>query len=1077
MGQTSRSGTIRHRGLAKLSRPRLAEVVHRERLVRRCDALSSCVCTWITAPAGYGKTTHLVDYLDTKDVPCLWYQVDEADADLATFFSYLGMAVEPYTGNAPSLLTPEYFGDIPTFARRWFRGVFERIEPPFAFVFDNAQLVGRDAAFHDVLRIAIAECPQGLRIFVASRERPSPPLIKPTISGEIAIIDIEALSLTDEEAIEIASMRSRKDFTEDEVRQLNACAQGWVAGLVLLLPQLEGSGPTCRVTEMLFDYFAGEVVRRTDEQKRALLCTTALLPEMTVSMVRGLTDIDEPESLLEDLSRHNFFTYRSTDAEPVYQFHALFREFLLEYARQTHSGEDWRRTQRQAAKVLADAGRYSAAVELLKELKHWETLAELIGQQAEGLAKQGRHQTLQGWLQDIPEDFLEQAPWLLFWSGYSKLFFEPADARSRFQSAYKVFKDHGDPEGSCLSWAAVVDTYWLELRDFRPLHDWFAEFEQLRPLYQSLRAPEIEARMVIGIFSSLLVVQPDHPEFTAWEQRALRLIEEDLSPDLRLRAADILVYYYVAFVGRRGHAKRVLDVVRSIVNHPEVAPANLCALLAYESAYYYFFFEGSEERCLATQETALATAREHGVHLYDVTLHLFSTYVHLSAGRCEDGRESLSRALKALDFRRGHEVGHYDYLRAWEAWLSGRLPEAVEHMSSAMRHAQITDLRTLGLAYLGLAQIQASRGDRAAALRCLAGMRQWARRMASKVASYLRALKLAQFALEDGKRSRCLKCLRSALKWAREEGYFLAIYFKPEAVAVLCAEALRAGIETDYVKALIEKRELKPPLDHSGTLEEWPWRVKVYTLGQFSVWLHETELTFPRKAQQKPLELLKLLIAFGGRGVALSRLADNLWPESEGDAAQRSLATTLHRLRRLLGSDQVLALQNARLTLDTRQCWVDAWAFEQAVRGTGEEMQRTANPELAARQCSMVAEHILQLYRGPFLGEEAGIPQVVAARERLRSRFLHCLRSLGTALEQSGRLREAIRYYEGALETEAVAEELYLGLMRCYAALGRHSEAIATYRRCEKILAVHLGTAPSTETRRLYEVLKKNIKL
>ncbi len=340
--------------------------------------------------------------------------------------------------------------------------------------------------------------------------------------------------------------------------------------------------------------------------------------------------------------------------------------------------------------------------------------------------------------------------------------------------------------------------------------------------------------------------------------------------------------------------------------------------------------------------------------------------------------------------------------------------------------------------------------------------------MRSKIGKFLRALTLAQFALDCGRQARGLKCLHRALRWGREENYINFPFFRPESMVLLCAEALQAEIETDYVKELIRKRNLQPPREFFGTLEAWPWRVKIYTLGQFSLWLSDEQLTFPKKAQQKPLELLKLIIAYGRRGVTVSELADNLWPASEGDAAHRSFATTLHRLRRLLKGDQVLLLQNARLTLNTQRCWVDAWAFENLVRGMGEDVLRS-NIDHTAQRCSMIINQTLKLYQGPFLSGEAGISSVVSTRERLRTKFLHCLCRLGAYLEQSDRLQEAISCYQRGLEAEAVAEELYIGLMRCYLTLGRRSEAISLYRLCREVLAANLGSEPSKIAHSLYK--------
>ncbi|MGC9968053.1 MAG: winged helix-turn-helix domain-containing protein, partial [Syntrophobacteraceae bacterium] len=136
-------------------------------------------------------------------------------------------------------------------------------------------------------------------------------------------------------------------------------------------------------------------------------------------------------------------------------------------------------------------------------------------------------------------------------------------------------------------------------------------------------------------------------------------------------------------------------------------------------------------------------------------------------------------------------------------------------------------------------------------------------------------------------------------------------------------KALEAGIETDYVQGLIRRRNLMPdvPVLH---LENWPWPLRIYTLGQFEILRDSEALRFTGKVQQKPLLLLKALIAFGGRAVKEEQLCDALWPDAEGDLAHLSLETTLHRLRKLIGKDRVIQFKEGKLTLDIQSCWVDA---------------------------------------------------------------------------------------------------------------------------------------------------------
>ena len=149
-------------------------------------------------------------------------------------------------------------------------------------------------------------------------------------------------------------------------------------------------------------------------------------------------------------------------------------------------------------------------------------------------------------------------------------------------------------------------------------------------------------------------------------------------------------------------------------------------------------------------------------------------------------------------------------------------------------------------------------------------------------------------------------------------------------MAGLCARALEASIEEDYVRGLIQKRGLVPE-SSPVEVEAWPWPIKIFTLGRFEVLRDGEPMRFGRKVQRKPLALLKALIAFGGRSVREELVMDALWPDAEGDAARVALASALHRLRSLLGREQAVVRQEGQLSLDGRRAgwtsgrWSACW--------------------------------------------------------------------------------------------------------------------------------------------------------
>jgi len=264
-----------------------------------------------------------------------------------------------------------------------------------------------------------------------------------------------------------------------------------------------------------------------------------------------------------------------------------------------------------------------------------------------------------------------------------------------------------------------------------------------------------------------------------------------------------------------------------------------------------------------------------------------------------------------------------------------------------------------------------------------------------------------------------------------------------------------------------------PASDANGLAEYVPnvagCPLRIFTLGRFSLVRDGTTLRYNRKAPSKPLLLLKVLIASGGRQVAAINIASILWPDKDGDLAQQSFETTLHRLRKYLGADDFLLQEDGRLTLNSAKVWVDAWEFERHLFDLRRLMATPGTD--AADHLETLASRLLCMYQGHFLARDETACWMVSMQERLRNKYIHGLVDLGKYWESRGLLLRAIECYRKGIEVDDLVETFYQRLMQCLLETGREPEAIATYRQCRHVLSVVLGLDPAEPTTRIYHVL------
>jgi DNA-binding SARP family transcriptional activator len=293
-------------------------------------------------------------------------------------------------------------------------------------------------------------------------------------------------------------------------------------------------------------------------------------------------------------------------------------------------------------------------------------------------------------------------------------------------------------------------------------------------------------------------------------------------------------------------------------------------------------------------------------------------------------------------------------------------------------------------------------------------------------------------------------------------------WWNPAAMTRLSMQALDNNIETNYVRDLVNRQGLVP-VSSPVEIEDWPWPLKIYTLGRFELVRDGKPVRASGKVQQKPLALLKALIALGGRSVAEFNLTEALWPDADGDMQHQSFATTLHRLRRILGDKEMIDFNDGLISLNPRYCWVDAWAFERLLSHAESESRKSGRKN--ALSAARYAEKAIGLYRGNFLPQNNMDHWSIHLRERLKSRFLRGVSFLGRSLEKLEEQEKALTFYLQAQEIDPLVEEFYQRLMICYHRMGRNGDAVLVFRRCLKNFHKLLKISPSVQTRALFNNL------
>ena len=412
----------------KLYVPRTrASLVARPRLFARLDDGEHTLLTLVCAPAGFGKTTLLADWLRASGRPVAWVGLDRADSDLARFLSYLVGALQMLAPDVGvGLLGLLQAQPTPPTEILLTALLNDLAALPYksVLVLDDYHVL-QAPPIHAALNFLLDHLPPTLQLVLATREDPPLPLSRLRARGQLAEVRAADLHFTPEEAAEFLGTGMGLRLPKGQVAVLVARTEGWAAGLQLAgLALRDRADPDVFVAafagshRLVADYLASEVIDSQPAATRRFLLLTSVVDRLCGSLCDELLDESQttkdegdptlalgPSSLvLEELDRINLFLVPLDDERVWYRYHHLFADFLRQRLRQEVGLEAVNRLYRHASRWFGQAGllpeaiQYALAGGAFADAAIWieALMPEFFGNSA-------IHRALADWLATLPE--------------------------------------------------------------------------------------------------------------------------------------------------------------------------------------------------------------------------------------------------------------------------------------------------------------------------------------------------------------------------------------------------------------------------------------------------------------------------------------------------------------------------------------------------------------------------------------------------------------------------------------------------------------------------------------------------
>lgn len=1059
---------------------RRKELFTRQRLINLLYDLLDEKLILVIAPAGYGKTSLLIDFAYQVDLPVCWYAVEDLDQTPERFFTYFIAALHrrfPEFGEASKAalkaLNP-FNPDTTQLVSVIVNDAYEHIQEHFLIILDDYHLVGNVKEIQAFINRFINESAENCHLILSSRNLLSLPDLPLLVArSQVGGIGFEELAFRADEIQSFVLQYYHVTLSESASQDLARDTEGWITGL-MLSAQVMGPGMTnqmraARVTGVeLYTYLAQEILDQQTPEIRDFLLRTAFLDEFDASLCNEIWGTEfNWKSLITQVVQNNLFVLPVGEQGKWLRYHHLFSEFLrvqLEKERPDQLDSLLRRI----AQVYSEREEWGQAYSLYTRIGDNEATARLVEKAGTSLIRNAQFAMLAKWIDALPVETLDVHPSLISHKGTVLL------VQGQVEKSLEYLDRAEAAQRAAKEWAGLARTLARRATAQRYMGNYMDSIQdgmealELSEGKSELHSVQAEAYCTVGIS---LQHQGELNEAHEKLQKSLVLyqsIQDKQNTAMVHMELGICCQYLGDSNQAVRHFEQALAYWQSVRNTARQSfVLNNLGNLHHASGNYI--------EAAKLFELALTLARNNGILRSEAYLlfNLGNLYADLEAvDSARDAFQKTRDACQALD-------DHF-------LLLNIELAES----SLARRNGEFSRAR----AYLQSAH-------------------ELVRKSHSSFETSIWEMEAGSLSLAENKVLLALKHLSEALAIFTENGQMLEA---ASAALLLCraynlnhdqqiaktklAQALNLIGHLDSIQPLVvvgrsTKDELKEFVDdanigspavkllsrienferqiaslrrklrpHTATVLLIPPKLSIYSLGRAQVKLDGKPVTSSGWVNQKRArELFFFLLTHNSKWMTKEEIGVVLWPDSSSEQLRLQFRNTIYYVRYALGQE-VIINNDRRYSFNADMDYsFDVQEFEHRI----EQAEETDNPD---HKIELLQEAI-QLYQGEFLPEGESV-WILTERQRLAQVHEHSMLELAQLHLEKGEPKTALILCQRVLSENHCMESAHCLAMQAFAALGNRSGIADQYEQCKQFLWDELGLEPSPDTIQIYQLLR-----